>query len=482
MKCIKRNGNVEIFDRHDKLPLYSLTDQELGPQELKLKKELKDFAITNISIDPNKLRDITKRKEVFTEEVERIFAKEFKTQYAQSQGNGRARELIIKLVVEDMVGYGVMDPLLSDGDLEEIMVIGSNLPVYVFHKKYGTCETNVMFNSSEDLINVAKKIGRDTLRRVDTNQPILDSRLPDGSRVNVTLPPVSLDGVSITIRKFQKEPISTIQLIEYETLNSELAAFLWIAVDGLGMRPCNIVIAGGTASGKTSLLDALLVFVPKQERVISIEDTAELHLRHSNRVRLETRLPNLEGKGEVTMDDLLKNALRMRPDRIIVGEVRGSEAQTLFMAMNTGHDGCMGTIHANTSKDVITRLVNPPMNVPANMIPVLDLVVMEEKIFTRKRGILRRVTEVAEITVGETDDMQINSLYKWSPNGDIIKGTGIPSRTQFRFEEYASMMGTDYKEELGRRRDFIDDLLTRGITDYQKIHSKVNEYRVEHSI
>lgn len=246
------------------------------------------------------------------------------------------------------------------------MVIGTNRPVYVWHRRFNMCKTNVIFDSDRDILNIIERIAREVGRRIDQQSPLLDARLPDGSRVNATIPPISLDGPTITIRKFKRDPLTIIDLIKYGTMSSEVAAFLWVLVDGLGVKPANVLVAGGTGSGKTTTLNSLGMFIPPSERVISIEDTAELQLPVEHWVRLETRPPNLEGKGEVTMDDLVRNTLRMRPDRIIVGEVRGPEARTMFTAMNTGHNGALydfSVIQLSNGKfvligDVVEELFN----------------------------------------------------------------------------------------------------------------------------
>ena len=467
---------MEIIKRDDDIPLYYLEMSKLSDEEYVIKNTVRDLSIMEINIDPGRISDLRERKRIFTNEVMKIMEKR------QFDTSDEQKKRIADRIVMDMVGYGAIDPLLEDDFLEEVMVMGKGLPVFVYHKRYGTCETNIIFNSEDEIRHIIEKLARDVHRRIDYNVPILDARLPDGSRINVAIPPVSIDGSSITIRKFSEDPITIIDMINYKTLNLELAAFLWICVEGFGMHPCNIIVAGGTASGKTSTLNALLAFVPKGERIITIEDTAELHLRHQNRVRLETRPPNVEGRGEVDMHSLLKNALRMRPDRIVVGEVRGEEAATLFTAMNTGHEGCMGTVHANSSHDVITRLTTSPMNVDLSVIPALDLVIMQEKFFDRRHGVIRRVSEVTEVSVGESGDIQTNDIYKWSPSKDIIKGTGIPSRTQFRFEEYAEMWGTEFKKELERRINFLVGLVKENVRDFESLHSRMNEYIVKHTL
>jgi len=467
---------VEIIRRDEDIPLYNLKTSKLSEEEYLIKNTVRDIAIMEININPARIPDLRERKNIFMNEIMSIMEKrQFSTDSEQ----------IIRIadrIVMDMVGYGVIDPLLQDKNLEEIMVMGHELPVFIYHKKHGTCETNIHFNSEIEIRNLIEKFARDVHRRIDYNVPILNARLPDGSRINAVIPPITIDGSSITIRKFSEDTITIVDLINYKTISLELAAFLWICVEGFGMHPSNIIVAGGTASGKTSTLNALSVFVPRGERIITIEDTAELHLRHKNRVRLETRPPNVEGRGEVDMASLLKNALRMRPDRILVGEVRGAEAVTLFTAMNTGHEGCMGTIHSNSSHDVITRLRNSPMNVDLSLIPALDLVIMMEKFFDRKHGVIRRISEVTEVSIGETGEIQTNDIYKWSPSKDIIKGTGIPSRTQFRYEEYAEMWGTEFKKEQEQRMKYLEGLVKDGVRDFDALRVKVNEYMSRHMV
>lgn len=470
MKLLDSYENVEIYERPGELPLYNLLAPPLDKEGFKIKEKVREIAIMQIDIDPSLILDVGKRNRIFKDEILKILVERF------PKLSDEEMDHISDMVVEEMVGYGRLNPLLDDDNLEEIMVVGSNYPVYVYHKTYGACETNIVFNSPSEIEHIAEKIARDIQRRIDRSSPILDARLPDGSRVNITIPPISLDGTSVTIRKFNRDPITVVDLIRYGTLSSELAAFLWMCIDGLGVAPNNILIAGGTASGKTSTLNALLVFVPNRERIITIEDTAELYLRHKNRVRLETRPPNVEGKGEITMDDLLKNALRMRPDRIIVGEVRGPEAKTMFTAMNTGHEGSMGTLHANSAHDALTRLTNPPMDVPESMIPALDLVVMQQRYFDRDKGIIRRVSEVSELLIGESGGIQENGIFKWHPVTDEVKSTGIPSRTQFKLEDAAKRLGTDFKSELAARIKFLDRLVSEGIRNFDEIQARINEY------
>ncbi len=335
-KVLDAYGNVRILKvKGEPVPIYEIRLPKLSKEEEALIRQVRERAITEIQIDPTMIPNYEERRKIFLREVRRMLK-----EAAPNFSEGRI-EVLAELIVQNMLGYGLLDPLVRDDNLEEIMVIGTGKPVYVWHRRFYMCKTNITFPEEREILNIIERIAREVGRRIDQQSPLLDARLPDGSRVNATIPPISLDGPTITIRKFKKDPLTIIDLIKYGTMNTDVASFLWILVDGLGVKPANILVAGGTGSGKTTTLNALAMFIPPSERVISIEDTAELQLPVEHWVRLETRPPNLEGKGEVTMDDLVRNTLRMRPDRIIVGEVRGPEARTMFTAMNTGHNGAL---------------------------------------------------------------------------------------------------------------------------------------------
>ncbi len=380
-----------------------------------------------------------------------------------------------------MIGYGWLDPLVEDKMLEEIMVVATKKPVYVYHRKFGMCITNIIFDNDDEIVNIINRIARSVNRRIDQQSPLLDARLVDGSRVNATIPPISLDGPTLTIRLFSENPLTVTDLLRFGTMSSELAAFLWTAVDGyFGVKPQNCLVAGGTGSGKTTTLNSLAVFIPAKDRIITIEDTAELVLKpHEHWIRFETRPPNVEGKGEITMDDLVKNTLRMRPDRLIVGEVRGSEAETLFVAMNTGHDGCMGTLHANTAKETITRLTSPPMNVPKIMVPALDFILMQARVRHKTKGLVRRVIEVAEIAGMEGDTIQLNQTFKWNPKADVVNPSGVPSRVRQNMAEYAGITGDELNMEVKRRQAILEWLVKKGINSVERVGETVQTYYLD---
>nr|WP_194213838.1 CpaF family protein [Kordiimonas pumila] len=328
---------------------------------------------------------------------------------------------LVSLLLDDMLGLGPLEPLLADESISDIMVNG---PTQVYVEQHGKLTlTDVTFRNNQHLMNVAQRIVTAVGRRVDETSPICDARLLDGSRVNVIAPPLAIDGASISIRKFKKDKITLDKMLEFKSISPPLGKLLKIA----GACRLNILISGGTGSGKTTMLNALSRMVDKGERVVTIEDAAELQLQQPHVVRLETRPPNLEGQGEITMRDLVKNALRMRPDRIILGEIRGGEAIDMLQAMNTGHDGSMGTLHANRPREALTRLENmvnmaglhlPPKAIREQIASSLDLIVQVQRM--RDGG--RRTTHVTEVVGMEGDVITTQDLFKYEFTGEDESG------------------------------------------------------------
>ncbi|MDI6655650.1 MAG: ATPase, T2SS/T4P/T4SS family [Candidatus Hydrothermarchaeota archaeon] len=363
--------------------------------------------------------------------------------------------------------------LLLDEDLEEIMVIGDGSPVYVYDKKKGTVAIDMVLRESE-IKKIIQKIAEFSGRIVNDSDPLLDARLPDGSRVNATLSTVTPRGSTVTIRKFRREPLTIADLIRYKTVSPKLAAFLWVAVEGLRTKPANILILGGAATGKTTTLNALSYFIPANERIISIEDTMEVSLKHRHWIPMETRPPSTGTKNEVTMDALLKNALRMRPDRIIVGEVRGEEALTLFAAMNTGHDGCTATIHANSAREGLARLQNHPMNVPDIMIPVLDIIIAQKKQM-EKGKLIRRVFEVAEISGREGGNILTNTLFEYNPRTDALEVKILNGRIIQELAKLTNLTVREIDEEI-EKREAILDTLAKSNLEQDELHELIQLY------
>lgn len=472
-KVIDSYGQIEILRiEGEGLPMYKVKLPELTKQELKLVEAAKEKAIEEIKIDPNKIPDPTERQSTFMHEVLKILERDSRGMHLAADRLKRMGEVVVR----DMIGYGPLDSMIADDRLEDILVTSIGKPVYVYHRKYGMCFTNVVFQDENSIKQIIDKMARVVGRRIDQQTPLLDARLPDGSRVNATIPPVSLEGPTLSIRKFRKDPLTIVDILNFGTLSIDVAAFIWVIVDGLGIKPANILFAGGTGCGKTTMLNAAITFVPARERIISIEDTAELQLPHKHWIRMETRPPNVEGRGEITMDDLVKNALRMRPDRLVVGEVRGPEARTMFTAMNTGHDGCAGTVHSNSAMETITRLTEAPMSVPEIMIPALDAIVMQQRIYHRQKGQIRRVTEVAEVTGLEAEKPQLSRIFKWNPRTDVVEPTGVPSKIKRTIAEFSGISGGDIEVEIGKRSAVLEWMKQKGIRNIFEVGSIIQEY------
>jgi len=348
--------------------------------------------------------------------------------------------------------------------------------VYIFHREYDMLTTNIEFYDDYEIQDLVNRIARQVGRRVDISAPLLDARLVDGSRVNATIPPASVGGSTLTIRKFRTDPYSIIDLINMGTMTIEVAAYLWLITEGIGINPSNTLISGGTGSGKTTTLNVLCTYIPAAERIVSIEDTAELNLPLSHWIRLESKPPGLEGTGELSLDILTKNALRMRPDRIIVGEVRHAEAFSLFTAMNTGHRGSMGTVHANTAKETIIRVTNPPMNVPQAMMAGLDHILIQQRIHDKKKGTIRRVTEIAEVTGALEGNISTQTVFQRDPTTDSLEKTGAPNIFLRKLEEYSGLKEKEIIDELHNREKLIKKLVDSDIREINEIAEKMQVY------
>ncbi len=362
------------------------------------------------------------------------------------QLNGKEQRSLATELVDDMLGLGPLEPLLLDESINDIMVNG---PDHTFVERSGKLvQVPVHFRDWTHLTNICQRIAASVGRRVDEASPMVDARLKDGSRVNIILPPLALDGPALSIRKFSKKPIDFEKLISYGSLTAPIARILEIAA----RCRLNIIVSGGTGSGKTTMMNAMSRFIDPAERVVTVEDAAELQLQQPHVVRLETRPASLEGKGEVNARDLVRNALRMRPDRIIIGEVRGAEAFDMLQAMNTGHDGSMSTIHANNTRDALARIENmvqmssmglSPKAIRTQVVAAVNVIVQVE----RQRDGGRRVTQVTEIAGIEGETQLLNDIFKFELTGETAAGrlTGRyeVSRIRSTFTERLLYFGLD---------------------------------------
>ncbi|MAT44826.1 MAG: type II secretion system protein E [Anaerolineaceae bacterium] len=363
---------------------------------------------------------------------------------------GTIQQQIMRDILDDILGFGALQPLLEDESVTEIMVNGPK-SVYI-EKKGRLTKTGIQFDNDEAVIRVIEKIIMPLGRRIDADSPTVDARLPDGSRVNAVIPPVAIDGPSITIRKFQKGRLTIEQLIDYESITSSMAELLQACV----ISKLNLVVSGGTGSGKTTLLNVLSGFIPSNERIVTIEDAAELKLQQDHVVRLETKPANVEGKYSVTIRDLVRNSLRMRPDRIVVGEVRGGEALDMLQAMNTGHDGSLTTLHANTPRDALSRLetmcLMAGMDMPLSVIreqiaSAVDVIVQQSRL---KDG-SRKVTSITEVSGMEGNTIVMTEIFKFEQTGTDqdgkvlgqLKPTGIRPFFSPRLEQNGFKLGPE---------------------------------------
>ncbi len=428
----------------------SETDKDLAEKEerQKIKKGASDLEEAKSTVQPLLMEhiDASAASELPREELAEQIGEVVGELLVQEKINLNLKEQrsLVSLLLNDMLGLGPLEPLLADEAITDILVNGPN---QVYIERHGKLElTDVHFRDERHLLNIATRIVTAIGRRVDESSPICDARLADGSRVNVIIPPLAIDGSTISIRKFAKQKITLDLMINQANISPEMGTVMKIAA----RSRLNILISGGTGSGKTTLLNALSRMIDLGERIVTIEDAAELQLQQPHVVRLETRPPNLEGEGEVTMRDLVKNSLRMRPDRVILGEIRGSEAVDMLQAMNTGHDGSLGTVHANSPREALTRLENmvglAGINLPAKAVRTqisnaLDLVIQ----ISRMRDGMRRVQNITEVVGMEGDVITTQDLFYYKFTGEDsegnLKGDFLSTGVRPVFMEKAAYFG-----------------------------------------
>jgi pilus assembly protein CpaF len=374
---------------------------------LKFKRYLVENVSRSMEGEPLQLGD---RAEIIKQRLTEI--------YAQSRVNlpEDMRKHLIHEIVDEFTGFGPIQPLLDDPDVSEVMVNG---PKKVFIEKNGRLtKSGITFDDDEHVMRIIDRIILPLGRRVDADSPTVDARLPDGSRVNAVIRPVSIDGPCITIRKFKKDKLQIEDLVRYGSLTKNMAEFLRACVHA----HLNIVVSGGTGSGKTTLLNVLSSFIPETDRIVTIEDAAELQLQQDHVLRLETKVANIDGRGAVTIRDLVRNSLRMRPDRIVVGECRGGETLDMLQAMNTGHDGSLTTLHSNSPRDALSRMetmvlmagVDLPLKVVRQQVSsAIDLIIQQ----TRLRDGSRKVTAITEVAGMEGDTVVLTDVFKFEQTG-----------------------------------------------------------------
>lgn len=461
----KAKVSVEIKQTDEGLKYY-LYVPKIDPATSSLLDEIRNelISITTISMkeltDPGSLNIIKNR---FMQDAEKILKERLPNLEEKS------KEFLVGKLMQDMLGLGSIEFLINDPNLEEIVINSSKEPIRVYCKKYGWIPTNLTIDMEDEIVNYANIIARRVGRQINILSPLLDAHLITGDRINAVLYPINTKGNTITVRKFARDPYTIVDLIKNKTCDLEIAALLWLAIE----YEMNILISGGTASGKTVFLNACMPFIPPNQRIISIEDTRELMLpEFLYWTPLVTRTPNPEGKGEVSMLHLLINSLRMRPDRIVLGEMRKhEEAMVLFEAMHTGHS-VYATVHADSATETVSRLTNPPISVPPNLLRSVNLNVI---MFRDRRKGIRRVSQIAEFEA-EKDQAKANIIYRWSPEEDKIIKHSESSRFFEEISRHTGMSQQDINDDLGEKKKILSWLIKNEIRKLENFGRVMDYY------
>ncbi len=467
-------AKVEIWQTHDSSrPLYSLMHPAVDLYTEKFLLYLRDSLAKSLPVETDEIVDQNK----FAKLKERFYNLAIETLNKELPSlPENERKVLAGLLLHRMYGLGIVEVLMADDNLEEVAINGANEPIAIYHRKFGWLRTNLHMGSEEEIYNFAAQIGRKSGREISLLNPILDAALVSGDRVSATLFPISSSGNTITIRRFARSPWTITNLIDEKihTLSTEMAAFLWLCIQ----YEMNVLVAGGTASGKTSMLNTLAATIPPSQRIVSIEDTRELSLPahlHWNWVPLLTRGENPEGKGAITMLDLMVESLRMRPDRIIVGEVRRKrEAEVMFEAMHTGH-AVYSTLHADTAAQVVRRLTEAPIEIPKLEMESLQLIVVQYR--DRRKGI-RRTYEISELTQGstETAGLNLNTLFKWRPRTDVFEKVNESSRIFAELNLHTGLTVAEVQEDLKQKEKILEWMTRRNISTAELVGNVMNLY------
>ena len=453
-----------ILTQEEARPIYSINLPNIGKYTLRFLNYIKDEVAENMPIDLEEIVDSKKSKKLkqrFFYELNSHLAKYF------PDSSTDLINMLSGMLLHNMYGLGDIEIIMGDEMLEEIAINSSKTPITVYHRIHGWLKTNILPGSEEEINNLSSQIGRKVGREITVLNPILDAHLLSGDRVNATLFPISSEGNTLTIRRFARKPWTIIDLIgEAHTMNTEMAATLWLAMQ----YEMNILIAGGTASGKTSALNSMLALVPTYHRIISIEDVREIILPKYlewNWVPMVVRSANPEGLGEVTMLDLMVTSLRMRPDRIIVGEIRRKkEAEVLMEAIETGHS-IYSTIHANSAYQVLRRLAEPPISIPLMQIELIDLIVVQ---YRDRKTNKRRTYEIAEIEQTSTGQgLQVNTIFKWVPRTDNWERLNKPTKLITMLNLHTGMTEEDITREINERIEILEWMKRQKINDIDMI-------------
>ncbi len=443
--------------------IYDVSISDISPTTESILEKIRNVLIEKVNLG---IVDITDEKRVniveerFKETIEVLIERYFPESDENTKG------FLTTYLIQKSLGLGTIELLMSDELLEEIVVNSADDPVWVYHKRHGWLKTTIRLPSEDQTKHYATSIARKVGRQFTVMNPLLDAHLEGGDRVNATLVPISTGGNTMTIRKFSKDPWTITKFLRSNTISVDAASIIWLAMQ----YEMSALVTGGTASGKTSTMNVLASFIPPNQRVLSIEDTRELHLpSFLHWVPLNTRQSNTEGKGQVSMQDLLVNSLRMRPDRILVGEIRRKqEAETLFEAIHTGHS-VYATFHANNAEETVQRLTNPPIDVPKTMLPAISLLITQ---FRNRRTGLRRTFQIAEIL----PDATVNVLKQYDAKKDVLLDAN-PSKSLLKtIQLYTGMSSADIKQDLKEKQLVLKYLVDKDISSVDGVGRVMAEY------
>ena len=464
----KTKVNIKIIKEKDNSLIYNLELPKFKKPTLAFIDELKNNLIAEISLTSREILD----PKIASQLKERFKQKAISILEGYMPGLPEStKTYLISYLLNETLGLGKIEYFLNDKFLEEVIINSIEEPIRVYHKKYGWLMTNVEIESEEQIINYSNIIARRIGKQITTLNPLLDAHLITGDRANAVLYPISNKGNTITLRKFSSDPLTMSDMITDRVISSEALALIWLSLE----YEMNMIVSGGTASGKTSLLNICMPFIPPNHRIISIEDTRELYLpKYLYWCPLVTRLPNPEGEGGVTMLDLLINSLRMRPDRIILGEIRkGEDANVLFEAIHTGHS-FYSTVHADSASETIKRLVNPPIEVPENLLEAVHLNVV---MFRDRRKNIRRAYQISEFILSE-HEMRIkpNLIYRWKPTVDKIVKYSPSLKLIEQLSRHTGLSESEIDDEIVDKKKILEFLVKRGIRNVHEVGRVMKEY------
>lgn len=457
-----------IWDHKKGEVLYNIIEPDITQGDKETIEKVKADLEERLNVDFTKLGDI-KAKELLREEIEKSFAR-----IPGLDLSDKKRKVLIYYIEKEIVGFGKLDAVMKDPNVEDISCDGINIPIYVYHRnpKLGSLKTNIIFNEKEELDSFVIKLSQKCNKNISIAKPLLDGTLPDGSRIQATLgTDIARKGSNFTIRRFTDKPLTPTHMLKFKTMNSTQLAYLWLAIE----NGQSMLISGGTATGKSSMLNVLSLFIRPNAKVVSIEDTAELRLPLPHWVPHVARTPiSVEGKvGEVSLFDLLKSSLRQRPDYIIVGEVRGKETYVLFQQIATGHTG-LATIHAANFPQLMDRLITPPISLPPTLLENIGIIVF--LVVTKiKESYVRRADSIIEITGMRENKPVTKTIFRWKPAGDSfeLEDKSIVLKT---ISNRQGISEDEIKEELARRKKILEWMLEKKIFDYKSVARIVSTY------